>query len=58
MDAAPRGIIGHDLWQKLINADVIAWARAAEDEPWEYRMPERFLAYVRERAGDRGLRTG
>jgi hypothetical protein len=54
IQAAPRGIIGYDLWHKLGQANIVSWARAVEDQPWEYRMPGPYLAYVRDRAAERG----
>jgi hypothetical protein len=53
LDAAPKGIIGFVLWNKLSQANIVAWARAVEDQPWEYRMPGPYLAYVRARAAER-----
>jgi hypothetical protein len=57
MDAAPRGIIGYDLWHKLGEARILDRARTAEDQPWEYRMPGLYLAYIRHRADERGNRV-
>jgi hypothetical protein len=49
--------VRHDLWQNLVNAGILAWAWAVEDEPWEYRSPGRYLTYVRERAAERATRA-
>jgi hypothetical protein len=50
--ASRTGLMGFQLWLKLADAGVLAWPRAVEDPPWEYRMPGPYLQYVRARAAE------
>jgi hypothetical protein len=52
MNASRTGLMGFDLWHKLIDAGISAWPRAVEDQPWQYRMPGPYLRYARARVAE------